>query len=109
MNGGIEGMTEQDNRVARKVQVSRGYRSENYYLPTSAIKELVGHPLVFLMESDNILVEIVAAKPSIEVVKTKKGYLLKSDLDMGAGEFVIQKETNTRYKVYDLSPNNAPF
>jgi superfamily II DNA or RNA helicase len=105
-NGVIEGMTDQDHRVANKVKVSRGgyYGSEDYELPHSAIKELVGHPLVFLMGSKDILVEIVEAKPSIEVVKTTKGYLLKSDLDlMEENDFIIQKETNTRYKVYDLS------
>ena len=102
---GVDGMTEQDIRISNKVKVSHGgyYGGEEYYLPTTAINELVGHPYIFLKDSNDIFVELIVAKPSVEVVKTTRGYLLKSELEVGSDKLMIQKETNTRYKIYDLS------
>lgn len=103
--GEVESMTEQDFKVASKVQVYQRnyYGTDDFDLPMTAIKDLVGHPYVFLMRSKDVLVDLVEAKPSIVVVKSGKGYTLKSELDGSLDKLMVEKETNTRYKIYDLS------
>ncbi len=97
-----EGMLEIDFRVARCVRHTSSWGGDEYYLSDSAIKELVGHPYVFLYDSENISVELIAAEPVIHVVKTKKGYSLTTDI-MDATNPIVVKETNTRYKIYNLT------
>jgi len=102
--GKTEGMTEQDYRVAKNVKYhSSYYGGDEYYLPDNTIKELVGHPYVFLHGSSDLPVELIDAKPVIQVVKTSKGYTLTTDIKDTLKEIIVEKETNTRYKVYDLS------
>ncbi len=102
--GKLEGMTEQDFRVAKCVHVVNGYWSASEYeLPEQAIKELVGHPYVFLDGTEDVPIELIAAHPVIHVVKSAKGYVLSTNIKDDSENFVIEKETNTRYKVYELT------
>ena len=102
--GKTEGMTEQDYRVAKNVKYhSSYYGGDEYSLPDDTIKELVGHPYVFLAASNDLLVELIDAKPVLQVLKTSKGYTLTTDIKDTSKEIIVEKETNTRYKVYDLS------
>ncbi len=102
--GKTEGMTEQDYRICKNVKVHGGfYGSDEYYLPDSTLKDLIGHPYVFLNGSDDLLVELIASKPVLQVVKTSKGYTLATDIKDISQQLIVKKETNTRYKIYDLS------
>ncbi len=102
--GKSEGMTEQDFRVAKCVRVMSNYwGSDEYKLPEQAIKELLGHPYVFLDGTVDIPIELIAAQPVIQVVKSAKGYALSTNIKDDSQSFAIEKETNTRYKVYDLT------
>jgi SNF2 family DNA or RNA helicase len=99
----IDCMTEQDKRIA---SASIHLPTSNYYMPSFpqlSVTEMVGHPYVFL-EDTNILVELVAAQPVVNVTKLPdKTYKIECDINNpGKGRF-IKKETNTRYKVYNLT------
>jgi SNF2 family DNA or RNA helicase len=95
--GKVDGMTEQDRRIAS----SATYHTSS--LGPKAIFEMIGHPYVYL-EDSNLPVEFVAAQPVINVVKSKgNGYTMKSDIANPKVGVVIRKETNTRYKVYNFT------
>ena len=95
-SGKTDGMTEQDKRIA----AAANYYSN--YLDKRAIIEMAGHPYVFLENSD-IPVQLIAARPVLSVVESSKGgYKLESDVTDLHSEVFIEKETNTRYKIYHI-------
>ena len=102
----VEGMTEQDYRIAKRIKRSAGYwgyGGEEYYFPDNIIKELVGHPYIFLEGSKDISVEVIAAQPVLRVKKTGNGYSLSTNIEDVTTRIIIEKETNTRYNIYDLN------
>ena len=101
--GKAEGMVEQDYRVSKKVNYSNGYYDEEYSLPFDSIKELVGHPYLFLDGTTDLVVELIAARPVLQVIKTAKGFSLTTDIKDASAKLIVEKETNTRYKIYDLT------
>jgi hypothetical protein len=91
------GMTEQDQRIANTAN------RFSYNLDKRAIAEMTGHPHVFLADSE-VPVELVKSRPVLNVVDSAKGgYMLESDITDMRGDVHIEKETNTRYKVYQIS------
>ena len=96
VEGKTDGMTEQDKRIAA-VTVSHAHS-----LDRKAIAEMTGHPYIFLENSD-VPVELIAARPILNVVESaKSGYKLESDLKHFTDDIFIEKETNTRYKIYRI-------
>ncbi|MDR2086801.1 MAG: DEAD/DEAH box helicase [Dysgonamonadaceae bacterium] len=103
--GKAQGMTPQDFRIAQTVKYSRDYYySDQYSFDKDIFPALIGHPYIFLANSNDIPIEFVAAQPIISVVKSKNGYLLSSDVEDYSEKIIVQKETNTRYKIYALTP-----
>ncbi|MDR0688443.1 MAG: DEAD/DEAH box helicase, partial [Prevotellaceae bacterium] len=102
--GKTKGMTDQDLRVAKTIKSFRNYYEESYDFTEATYQQLVGHPYIFLENSANIPVEFVAAQPVIQVTKSAKGYTLSTDVRNIAEPISLQKETNTRYRVYSLTP-----
>ena len=90
----VDEMTAQDKRIASATD----YFSNS--LSKSAIVEMTGHPFIFLEDSD-IPVELVASKPVLSVVESEKGiYKVESSVTDIQFDTFIEKETNTRYKIY---------
>ncbi len=102
--GTVEGMTEQDSRIAKTIRRVNTWSGDEYDFTYKSIKELIGHPYVFLNGTVDVPVELVAAQPVIQVTKSSKGYSLKTDIKDASESFFIEKETNTRYRIYDLTP-----
>jgi SNF2 family DNA or RNA helicase len=103
--GKTQGMTAQDIRISKAIKYYRDYYSSDCYeFSKDVFPVLVGHPYIFLANSQDIPVEFVAAQPIITVAKVNKGYVLSSDVKSYSEKIFLQKETNTRYKVYDLTP-----
>jgi len=101
---GINAMTEQDYRIAKSIKVSNHYYyGTDYDFPPKSFLELIGHPYVYLDGTDDIPVEFVNAQPIITVNKTDNGYRLESDVKKANTTIFVEKETNTRYKVYNLN------
>ena len=97
VNGKAEGMTAQDRRIAAAES------NYSYLLGRGAIREMAGHPHVFF-ESSDIRVELIAAQPILSVVKSgQSGYRIECDIVQPREGVVIRKESNTRYKIYDLN------
>ena len=101
--GKANGMTDKDLRVARCMNYYKGYYDSDWYEFTKpALLELIGHPYLFLANTKDVPVEFVAAKPEVKVSKKKKGYTLESDIKEHDSSIFLKKETNTRYRVYNL-------
>jgi SNF2 family DNA or RNA helicase len=95
--GKVEGMTWQDRNIA--IAENRSSHS----LRSDAVYEMIGHPYIYLEESD-IPVELIAAQPVINVVKSSGNtYKMECDISNPREGVVVVKETNTRYKVYKLT------
>ncbi|MDR2680521.1 MAG: DEAD/DEAH box helicase [Tannerella sp.] len=97
IDGKVDCMTEQDRRIAAIES------HHSYALGSNAIFEMTGHPYVFLGD-DNISVELVAAQPVLNVVKKPDGYVMECDVTNPHEGINIRKETNTRYKIYNITP-----
>lgn len=101
--GKTKDMTDQDNRIAKTIKHYSDYYNDSYEFTKKVYTELIGHPYIFLDGSDDVPVEFMAAQPVIQVVKSAKGYALKTDISDISERIFLVKETNTRYKVYDLT------
>ena len=105
--GKANGMTDKDLRIARCINYYKGgyYGSDWYEFTKQVAVELIGHPYLFLANTKDVPVEFVAAKPEVKVSKKKKGYTIKSDIKASDSPVFLKKETNTRYRVYNLNKN----
>jgi SNF2 family DNA or RNA helicase len=93
----VDCMTDHDKRIASCETMY------SYMLGKKAIVEMIGHPHVFL-KNTNILVELVAAQPVVSVIQSMgKTYKIECGIKDIREGIVIHKETNTRYKVYNLT------
>ncbi len=102
----IDGMTEQDYRIAKCIKKYSGgyyYGSEDYMFDETVFKELVGHPHLFLAGGQNIPIELVAGEPAVQISKTGKNYKISHSINDLHKAVIVQKETNTRYKVFALT------
>jgi SNF2 family DNA or RNA helicase len=111
MDNELACMTDQDRRaVAGSVASDRysGWGSQSYYLDTDTLfPKLVGHPLLFLMKSPEVAVQLLEEKPRLVVKNSKGGYEVSlSHTALGVG-YLIQKESPTRYKLIQFSDEIA--
>jgi hypothetical protein len=104
-------LTPQDLRICQ--QIESGYSSYRYYgqvgyeFNDKAIVALIGHPLVFWGDSAT-RIEIVKGEPELLVKKSKQNWLtlefspkIKENKDI-----LVIKETPTRLKVIEVSPDH---
>lgn len=103
--GETEYMTEQDRRVTTHIYHDKNYYHEEYGFLKDVFLDLVGHPYVFLNGTDDVPVSFVLAKPQIHIEKKKGAYTVASNIKLPADaeNIILQKETNTQYKVLKLT------
>lgn len=101
----VQGMTEQDFRIAKSIVHSKGgyYDADSYDFEANVFVEIIGHPYVYLEGANDVIMEFVGAQPVISVVRNINGYVLKSDVALRNAGVNLIKETNTRYRVYNIS------
>jgi len=101
--GKTKDMSEQDYRIAKTLKHYNDYYNDYYEFTDNVFKELIGHPYLFLDGTDDVPVELIASQPVIQVIKSAKGYSLSTDIKDISEKIILVKETNTRYKIYDLT------
>lgn len=99
------GLTEQDVRIAKTLKQVKSYGGTHYEFLPQAVVELIGHPSVFLENSLEVPVDFVLSQPVLRVSKSRDGYQLSCDTNDSENSIQLVKETNTRYKVYKLTPS----
>ena len=102
----VEGMTEQDRRIAATINYNSGYYvSEEYYFVTEkTLVELCGHPLLFLNSNQTVSFELIKSQPELITEETKNGIRLKTNITKTDEKNILIKETQTRFKLIPLSP-----
>ncbi len=103
----LNGITEQDIRMSKHARFMIKQPNNFYPFDKKVFVEMIGHPCIFLENSIDIPVEFVAAQPIVFVNKVSKGYLVVTNPKTANEPVFIEKETNTRYKVFNLTPNQT--
>ncbi|MFT5747620.1 MAG: superfamily II DNA or RNA helicase, partial [Saprospiraceae bacterium] len=103
---GILSATDQDNQVKKAVKMySQGYYGQKDYAIEygDAMQLLVGHPLLFLMESPSVSVELSEKEPELIVEEKEGDYILKFEEEFkGIGTYIM-RETPTRYTILNVN------
>ena len=102
----VEGMTEQDFRIASTVKsYSDYYGNDNYEFNTEkALTELCGHPYLFMFKNPSVPVELIKDEPRLYTEETLNGIKLKTNIAYTDKTQTIIRETQTRCRVVSLSP-----
>lgn len=102
----VKGMTEQDLRVAQHLKMDRGYYNDTQYrFDEKAFVELIGHPHIFLNGTHDVPVEFIAGEVVVLVKKHRDKYQFETNPKDFDRTVFLEKETNTRYQVFNLSAN----
>lgn len=108
--GEIEEATAHDNRVARTLSKEYGWYNNTAYGfhdIDKTLKALIDHPLLFLMDSPEIGCELLKGTPELIVQDTPAGFLVQTSISLDQfDDFIIQKETPTRYKYIEITPKH---
>ncbi len=94
-----------DREICAAIRVieTPGSRNSAHSLdPEVALPALVGHPLVFLEESPQTPVEIVAGEPELLVEQQGDHLFIDFTHDIGTGNVAVWQETPTRFKVITI-------
>ena len=103
----VKGVSEQDIRISKHIKFYDAYYNSFYEFDKNVFIDLIGHPYVFLENTSDIPVEFVAAQVIVSIKKVSKGYQLITSLKNADEPVFIEKETNTRYKVFNLTSNQT--
>ena len=108
--GTIEGMTTQDRRIASAVyQDNSGpqYGESYQWDEVKALREMVGHPLLFLYDSPKVACELVLEKPQLEVTSKEGVYNIEISEDVSEVGVKCVKDTPTRFKLIDVTATHV--
>ncbi len=102
----VEGLTEQDRRLATVITHTTSYYSSSTYDLDfdRALPELCGHPYLFLFSNPKVSIEVIKTQPEIVTENVKNGIRLKTNITKSDKKVVVIKETQTRYKLITLNP-----
>jgi SNF2 family DNA or RNA helicase len=67
------------------------------------LHEIADHPQIYLDDKKRIPIDLIRAKPELQITDTPNGLLMKFDPPVEAHGYVWRKETPTRYRIYHLS------
>lgn len=105
----LESMTAHDKKLSEALENQYDYGG--YYRASAndlffdfdhALYLLADHPLLFLDGRQTIPFEVVAAQPQLFITENEDGVSLKIEPQANGQSYVVQKETPTRYKVYQM-------
>jgi SNF2 family DNA or RNA helicase len=99
-------LTEQDTKICAALRQVGDPNARNggcEFDMDMALPALVGHPQVFLENSGNVPVEIVAGEPEL-MVEEQDGFLFVHFLqEIGEGKVTVWQETPTRFRVMEIN------
>ncbi|MFH2122211.1 MAG: DEAD/DEAH box helicase [Pseudomonadota bacterium] len=108
----MEGLTDQDRRIARTIVQNRTYYygyAPYHFEMDKALIAAIDHPSLFLNENDGLQIEI--ARGELELRILKAGDTLTISLwpepPPGPTTAFLHRETPTSFKVYQINPKQA--
>ena len=110
----MPGLTDQDRQVCRAIKEEHfrsgwGYgRIEHVIDMDLALPALAEHPLVFLEDSPEVNVELVAAEPELHIKEGKGGLKLSvhPTVTTDVGAVLVVRDTPTRFKIIQFRPEH---
>jgi len=102
----LEYLTSQDQKICSGLrQITEGQTKNSGFVfdPDTALPALVGHPFVFLRQSPQTPVEIVAGEPELVVERQGDTLFIHFLQDIGEGNVAVWPETPTRFKIIQIS------
>lgn len=108
----VKNLTEQDERVVktamRKYQDYYSYGSYSYDFDwEKSLAALVGHPFLFLHRNPAINVRLEAGEPSLIIKEVNDDLEISFDTKFAGEGVIVQKETETRYKIVEISTHHV--
>ena len=102
----IEGLTDQDRKFAGAITHQSGYyQASQYFIDFDrAVVELCGHPYLFSWTNQGVSIELVRTQPEMVTEQLPSGLRLKTNITESGENLVIIPETQTRYQVIKLTP-----
>jgi SNF2 family DNA or RNA helicase len=107
----VKNLTQQDSNVVKNSMYEENY---GYYGGPSydfnwdeAILELVDHPYLFLSKNPAINVQLVKSEPALIIKERGDDIELSFDTNIAEEGCVVQKETETRYKVVEITKQHV--
>ncbi len=107
----VKNLTDQDSQV---VKAAMSKHNDYYYAAYSydfdwkgALSVLVGHPFLFLAKNPGVGVQLVAGEPSLIIKEVKDDLELSFDTKFTDDGVIVEKETETRYKVIEISKHHV--
>ncbi len=104
----VKNLTEQDSLAVKKGL--KRHRDYGYYISErydfdweETITALIAHPHLFLAKNPTLNVQLVASEPALVVREKGKSLEVTFDTDISGAGTLILKETETRYKVYQIT------
>jgi len=102
----IDYLTPHDERIINAVGYA--YGSEISFREEQVMKQLLGHPLLFLMKSPKVAVQFIAEKPRLIARKEENGgFRLSFSHKIKESGYQIIKESPTRYLLVEVSEKMA--
>ncbi|MCB9230996.1 MAG: DEAD/DEAH box helicase [Bacteroidia bacterium] len=97
----IDGMLPQDHKVAATaVEEIRSYYGTDLHLNYDvALEALVGHPYLFLCDTNDVHCEFVLGEPEMVISEVEGRIELKFPADKKGAGLVVTRETPTRFKL----------
>lgn len=107
----VKNLTEQDTQVVKKSlkrYQSYYYNSYEYEFDwEKAIENLVEHPFLFSAKNSSVNISLVNAEPNLIVKELGDALELSFDTKITDEGIIIQKETETRYKVVKVTKQHV--
>lgn len=108
----VQNLTEQDSAVIKNAmkKYSDNYYTNNFQYDFDwerTLSVLVGHPFLFLMKNPGVNVQLIEAEPALVIREIKDSLELSFDTQFSGEGIVVNKETETRYKVIKISQNHV--
>ncbi len=113
MQSELKCMTEQDHAIAKTIEKME-YSSYRYYHTEisyefdydKAMLALVGHPLVFLIDTPKVGIELIKAGPELIIKQNKDEFEMKFSIDFDETGVTVIKETPTRFQVIEITESH---
>jgi superfamily II DNA or RNA helicase len=103
-NNELNCITLQDQRI---IHAAHDFYGSEAHLDLPLLKAVAGHPLLFLSQSPQAGIQLIEEKPTLIARAAKGGFELQFSHAFNTSGAQIIKETPTRYKLLEISPELA--
>ena len=108
----VQNMIAQDAAVVKKSMTRHRdyayYGGDDYgFKWQEATAALIGHPHLFLLENPSVSVQLTKGEPALIVREVKDNLEISLDTKVSGAGFLIQKETESRYKVVEVTKQHV--